>query len=73
MITASQSFHWMEPVSTLHEVARILRAGGVFAAYDCDWPPVSDPVADAAFAECHRHAEKLLAQTGNSKAKGKAL
>jgi ubiquinone/menaquinone biosynthesis C-methylase UbiE len=69
IITASQSFHWMEPVSTLDEVARVLRTGGVFAAYDCDWPPVSDPAADVAFAECHRNAEILLAQTGNSKAK----
>jgi len=29
----------MEPESTFAEIARILRPGGVFAAYDCDWPP----------------------------------
>jgi ubiquinone/menaquinone biosynthesis C-methylase UbiE len=69
IVTASQSFHWMEPISTLEEVSRILRPGGVFAAYDCHWPPFSDPVADAAFAECLHDAEQLLAQTGNSKAK----
>jgi ubiquinone/menaquinone biosynthesis C-methylase UbiE len=69
IVTASQSFHWMEPESTLKEVARVLRSGGVFAAYDCDWPPVSDPAADGAFAECLDHAEQLLVQTGNSKAK----
>ncbi|MRN54118.1 class I SAM-dependent methyltransferase [Paenibacillus monticola] len=40
IITSSQSFHWMEPVSTLQEIARCLRPGGVFAAYDCDWPLV---------------------------------
>lgn len=39
IVTCSQSFHWMEPSSTLQEVARVLRKGGVFAAYDCDWPP----------------------------------
>jgi len=39
IVTCSQSLHWMEPVSTLAEIARILRPGGVFAAYDCDWPP----------------------------------
>ncbi|GGH77791.1 ubiquinone/menaquinone biosynthesis C-methylase UbiE [Pullulanibacillus pueri] len=39
IITCSQSFHWMEPESTLKEFARVLRPGGIFAAYDCDWPP----------------------------------
>ncbi|WP_238996503.1 class I SAM-dependent methyltransferase [Paenibacillus pinistramenti] len=39
VITCSQSFHWMEPESTLAEFARVLKPGGVFAAYDCDWPP----------------------------------
>ena len=39
IITCSQSFHWMEPASTLKEAARILRQGGIFAVYDCDWPP----------------------------------
>lgn len=39
IVTAAQSFHWMEPVSTLTEIARILRPGGLFAAYDYDWPP----------------------------------
>lgn len=32
--TVAQALHWMEPASTLAEVARILRPGGVFAAYD---------------------------------------
>lgn len=39
IVTCSQSFHWMEPQTTLREFARILRPGGLFAAYDCDWPP----------------------------------
>ncbi|GHO47927.1 class I SAM-dependent methyltransferase [Ktedonospora formicarum] len=39
IVTAAQSFHWMEPTSTLAEIARILRPGGIFAAYDYDMPP----------------------------------
>ncbi len=31
----------MEPVSTLAEIARILRPGGVFASFEADWPPVA--------------------------------
>lgn len=40
VVTCSQSLHDMEPESTLAEIARILRDGGVFAAYDYEWPPV---------------------------------
>jgi len=39
----------MEPQSTLAEVARILRVGGVFAAYDHDWPPTVQWEAEQAF------------------------
>ncbi len=39
IVTAAQSFHWMEPATTLGEIARILRPGGLFAAYDYDAPP----------------------------------
>jgi SAM-dependent methyltransferase len=51
VVTCSQSFHWMEPEPTLAEAARILRPGGVFAAYDYDWPPVVHPDVESAFEE----------------------
>lgn len=54
IVTCSQSFHWMEPGPTLAEAARILRPGGVFAAYDYDWPPVVDPELDEAYGEYQR-------------------
>ena len=49
IVTCSQSLHWMEPEATFAEAARVLRRGGVFAAYDYDWPPVVDPEVDDAF------------------------
>ena len=52
IVTASQSFHWMNPDTTLPEVARILRPGGVFAAIDCDWPPSILPELELAYNEC---------------------
>jgi SAM-dependent methyltransferase len=50
VVTCAQAFHWMEPAPVLAEAARILRPGGVFAAYDYDLPPVVQPAVDAAFA-----------------------
>jgi SAM-dependent methyltransferase len=51
IVTCSQSLHWMEPAPTFAEAARILRPGGVFAAYDYDWPPVVEPELDEAYEE----------------------
>jgi SAM-dependent methyltransferase len=54
IVTCSQSLHWMEPEPTFAEAARLLRPGGVFAAYDYDWPPVVDPELDEAYGEYQR-------------------
>jgi SAM-dependent methyltransferase len=51
LITCSQSFHWMERERVLAESARILRPGGVFAAYDYDMPPLTHPEIDRAFRD----------------------
>jgi ubiquinone/menaquinone biosynthesis C-methylase UbiE len=62
IVTASQALHWMEPEPTFAEVARILRPGGVFAAFDCDWPPTMGWEAEAAYSEfVHRHRELQVA------------
>jgi SAM-dependent methyltransferase len=49
VITASQAMHWFEPATVLPEIARLLRPGGVFAAFDVDWPPAIDAQLDAAY------------------------
>jgi ubiquinone/menaquinone biosynthesis C-methylase UbiE len=51
IVTRSQSFHWMEPEPVLAEAARLLRPGGVFAAYDYDVPPIIQPDVDEASRE----------------------
>jgi SAM-dependent methyltransferase len=36
LVTAAQSLQWMDPERVFPEIARILRAGGVFCAYQYD-------------------------------------
>ena len=50
IVTCAQSLHHTEPQGTLAEIARILRVGGVFAAYDYDVPPAVHWEAERAFA-----------------------
>lgn len=64
IVTCSQSLHWMEPEPTFREVARILRPGGVFAAYDCDWPPTVTPEAEDAFRGFMADAEREARDRG---------
>lgn len=59
VITASQAMHWFDPAKVLPEIARLLRPGGVFAAYDVDWPPAIDAQVDAAFEAADEHLRDL--------------
>ena len=59
IVICAQALHWMEPDSTLAEVARILRAGGVFAAYDYEWPPTVHWEAERAFFQCMVRVQEL--------------
>lgn len=60
----AQSFHWMEPEPTLREICRILCPGGVFAAIDYDWPPVSGWQAEQAYQALNRAAQRVEEQAG---------
>ncbi len=55
----SQSFHWMEPFSTLCEVNRLLKPGGIFATIDCDWPPVVNYRAEKAYMELYTRVKDI--------------
>jgi ubiquinone/menaquinone biosynthesis C-methylase UbiE len=60
IVTCSQALHWMEPQATFEEAARILLPGGVFAAYDCDWPPTTGTwQAEAAYNACMHQVQAL--------------
>ena len=69
IVTCSQALHWMEPQSTFQEAKRILFSGGVFAAYDYDWPPtVGAWEAEAAYEDCMervREYERALPSTSS--------
>lgn len=64
IVTAAQSFHWMEPTSTLAEIARILRPGGLFAAYDYDWPPAIHWELDRLCLEVGRRSIEIIQERG---------
>ena len=57
-----QALHWMEPQGTFTEARRVLTSGGVFAAIDYDWPPLSRSWrADQAWSACQERATRLEA------------
>lgn len=67
VVVCSQSFHWMEPVAALKEVNRILKHGGVFAAIDCDWPPVTEWLAEREYMTLYKKVRKI--EIGSEKTK----
>lgn len=56
----SQALHWMDPQGTFMEAKRILRPGGVFAACDYDWPPVTGIwELDQAYQTCDQRGREI--------------
>jgi ubiquinone/menaquinone biosynthesis C-methylase UbiE len=64
IVTCAQSLHWMEPTSTLAEIARILRPGGLFAAYDYDWPPALNWELERVYQDIQKRLVELLRERG---------
>ena len=64
IVTCSQSLHWMEPEPTFAEAARLLRPGGVFAAYDYDVIPICDWEVEEAYAAMLERRRALRRETG---------
>jgi SAM-dependent methyltransferase len=64
IVTCSQSLHWMEPEPTVAEAARLLRPGGVLAAYDYDVIPVCDWEVEEAYAALLERRRALRAERG---------
>jgi len=64
VVTCSQSLQWMEPEPTFAEVARILRPGGVFAAYEYRWSLTTSWPANAACEAAYERKNELLRRRG---------
>jgi SAM-dependent methyltransferase len=64
LVTAAQAFHWMEPASALAEIARLLRPGGLFAAYDYDWPPAFNWELEQLYQNMDTRFDELLRERG---------
>lgn len=64
IVTASQAMHWFDASRALPEIARILRPGGVFAAYDADWPPTVDWEVERSYLAFDEAADRLEVARG---------
>ncbi|WP_422106351.1 class I SAM-dependent methyltransferase [Winogradskyella sp.] len=64
MVTCSQSFHWMEPKSTLTEINRILKDNGVLVVYDAIWPPSLSYELEEAYFKLFENVKKLTGELG---------
>lgn len=63
LITCSQSFHWMEPTTSLREFSRILKQGGLLAIYDYDWPPAISESLEQLYADILKRTIDVLEES----------
>ena len=60
IITCSSAFQWMEPESTIKEMLRILKDGGVFAMYNHGQPSAIDWGVEKAYMDLFRKVYQIL-------------
>jgi len=59
IVSVSQAFHWFPVDSTLEEIHRLLKPGGVLAVFDCDWLPAVDWVIEEAYDKLRIKADRI--------------
>ncbi|GJM31119.1 MAG: hypothetical protein DHS20C18_01200 [Saprospiraceae bacterium] len=59
LVTCSQSFHWMEPESTLAEIDRLLVNNGVLCIYDVEWPPLVNREFEMAYQALFEKVDQI--------------
>ena len=69
VLTCSQSFHWMEPESTLREMDRVLKKKGVLCIYDVQWPPTVNFEMEQAYRTLFDQVEQITAKLENPPAR----
>jgi SAM-dependent methyltransferase len=69
IVTSAQSLQWMEPTRTFDEVGRVLRPGGVFAAYNYNSLLTGSSEVDQAFAAVRDTVGRLHEELGLNRSK----
>lgn len=64
IVSCSQSFHWMEPESTLKEIDRVLKSDGVLIIYDVIWPPSVSYELEKAYCQLFDQVKQLTQELG---------
>jgi SAM-dependent methyltransferase len=64
IVTAGTAMHWFDHGRAFPEILRVLRRGGVAAAFRPVWPPRIDPEMDAAFVAFDDQMTRLEADYG---------
>ena len=59
IVICSQAFHWMEPKTTIREIYRILKKGGIFAVIDADYPPAINVDLEKIYMDLHKKANEI--------------